>query len=404
MKVSFKTCMNKILINLALAAVLLAPGSTFAATFQVSGWIPYWEVKAGTRDAIKHLDVLTEINPFAFVVKSNGQIDDMAKLRKSDWTRLFKKARAEDIKIIPTVMTSETNGIHEILSNPDTREDHIEAIVKMVQRGKYDGVDIDYEGKKSQTRDYYSAFLKELKAELGDKILSCTIEARTPPTSLYRVVPSSIDYVNDYAVIGQYCDQVKIMTYDQQRADLKLNDAKKGFPYAPVADVDWVRKVVALTIQSIPKEKIRLGIPTYGRIWEIGVEPQQFKTYSQIKATNHVPATELADDLGITPIRNLAGELSYTYIPETTTDPISSVIRATASAVSGSAGNGSATAFAALAFSNSSKLPARFNIVWWSDAEAVRQKVALAKEFGLGGVALFKIDGDEDQDIWDLFE
>ncbi|HLP44217.1 MAG TPA: glycosyl hydrolase family 18 protein [Candidatus Nanoarchaeia archaeon] len=393
--------MSKILTSIVLAAVVLTPFSTFAAEFQVSGWIPYWSVKAGTRDATDHLDVLTEINPFAFVVKSNGQIEDLAKLRKSNWTRLFKKARAQDVKIIPTVMTSDTNGIHEILSNADTREDHIEAIVRMVERGKYDGVDIDYEGKKSETRDYYSTFLKELKAELGNKILSCTIEARTPPDSLYRVIPPSINYVNDYAVIGRYCDQVKIMAYDQQRADLKLNDAKKGFPYAPVADVDWVRKVVALTVQSIPKEKIHLGIPTYGRIWEIGVEPQQFKTYSQVKATNHVPAAELADDLGITPTRNSAGELSYTYIPETTTDPISSLIRVTANAIPGGATNGSAIALAALAFSNSSQLPARFNIVWWSDAEAVRQKVALAKEFGLGGVALFKIDGDEDQALWD---
>ena len=33
-----------------------------------------------------------------------------------------------------TVMTSDTNGIHEILSNPDTRKDHIHAIVSMVKK------------------------------------------------------------------------------------------------------------------------------------------------------------------------------------------------------------------------------------------------------------------------------
>ncbi len=395
---------NKFLIGTLLVTFCIPTFALAADDFEVSGWIPYWQVKAGTRDAADHLVVLTEINPFAFVVKSNGQIEDVAKLRKSDWTRLFKKARSKDVKIIPTVMTSDTNGIHEILSNPDTRKDHIHAIVSMVKKGKYDGVDIDYEGKKTETKEYYSLFLKELKAELGDKILSCTIEARTPLNSLYRTIPLTINYVNDYAVIGRYCDNVKIMTYDQQRADLKLNDARKGLPYAPVADVDWVRKVVALTVQSIPKEKIRLGIPTYGRIWEVGVEPQQFKTYSQIKATNHAPALELARDLGLAPVRNSAGELSFAYIPETTTDPISTLIRATANSVVGGTENSNTIALTALAFSNSAKLPSRFNIVWWSDAEAVRQKVALAKEFGLGGVAIFKIDGDEDQALWDVFE
>lgn len=392
---------------LFITLVLLAFFSTstvHAADFEVTGWIPYWSVRQGTKSARANLDVLTEINPFAFTVKNDGSLEDLAGLRKSQWKSLFSRARRGDVEIIPTVMWSNTNVIHTVLSNPDSRKDHIEEIAAMVKRGKYDGVDIDYEGKRAETKDYFSTFLRELKKELGSKTLSCSIESRIPPDSMYTVIPTNLAYANDLVLIGQYCDKVKVMAYDQQRIDIQINAAKKGLPYIPVSDADWARKVVNFMALSIPKNKMLLGVPTYGREWEVAVTPDQFKNYNQIRAINQEPALDLADDLDLKPVRNQAGELSYTYIPEKLTDPISTLIRGNFNLpIPAGTDPANVTAARALALSNNSGLPIRFNIVWWSDAEAIRQKVALAKELGLAGVAIFKIDGEEDKRIWDLF-
>ncbi len=398
--------LNKILNIFLLAVFFFAPLFSVyaqAGDFQVSGWIPYWQKTDGIKDARNHLDVFTEINPFGYSVHTDGTLNDLAGIKKSPWTTLFRKARSADVQIIPTVMWSDGTAMQAILNTPSARTRHVDEIVSMVEKGRYDGVDIDYEGKTAETKNGFSAFIKELKNELGSKILSCTIEPRTPAHDLYKKIPKDLAYANDYAVIGQYCDKVKIMAYDQQRADLTLNASKKGLPYAPVADIDWVRKVVNLAAQTIPKNKIMLGVPTYGRIWEVGVVPQQYKNYSQVKATNYQPALELAGDLGLTPTRNTAGELSFTYIPDTTTDPLSTIIRTVSSNFASSTAGSNITGIVALALSNASKLPTRFNLVWWSDAQAVEQKVALAKELGLSGIAIFKVDGDEDQNIWDLF-
>ena len=156
----------------------------------------------------------------------------------------------------------------------------------MVDDGRFDGVNIDYEGKNAETIDYFSEFLEELEDELGRDELTCTIEARTPPESRWRIVPSEIKWANDYEEMNRHCDWVELMTYDQQRADLKLNKERAGEPYMPVSDVDWVEKVLEYALEDIDEDKIMLGVPTYGREWELIVKPDWYSDYRSQGAIN----------------------------------------------------------------------------------------------------------------------
>ncbi len=375
------------------------PSFASAQDLEVSGWIPYW-TSGAPKAAQKHIDDLYMIHPFGYALQSTGDIKDLMDIKKSAWKNLLKKANKEDVLIVPTVTTSNGSLVHTILSDSDLRKNHIKKILTVVKKEKFDGIDIDYEGKLSMTKDYYSLFLKELKKGLGKKILSCTIEARTPPEDLYRVVPADIAYANDYEAIAQYCDRVNIMAYDQQRADITLNDANKGEPYIPVSDDAWVRKVLDFTLQTIPKNKVVLGIATYGHEYEVLVTPNQYAEYRRAGAYNLPGIEKKIAKYDIEPSRTKAGELGFSYsdlmkhapqfitnfsIPANTPDSLKVAARS-------------------LAYSNATNIPSVFNYVTWSDAEAMKDKIDLAKEFGLRGVALFKIDGQEDQNVWEEFE
>ena len=265
----------------------------------------------------------------------------------------------------------------------------------MVEKGKYDGVDIDYESKKSETKDYFSQFLKELKAGLGKKKLTCTLEARTPPDSLYKEVPATIAYANDYKEIAKYCDQVELMTYDQQRADLKLNAEKAGEPYMPLSDADWVEKVIVLALKDIPKEKVVLGIPTYGHHYAVTVAPNWYRDYRKIGALNVPDILDVAKEYKVTPSRNRAGEMSFTYLPKSSTVKFPKTLK-----IPKNTPKGNLVAARALAYANKTGNEVVFNIAWYSDAEAMKQKIDLAKKYDLHGIAFFKIDGEEDQKVW----
>ncbi len=388
--------MKKYLAFFLLSFFLTSTQSAFAATLEIAGWIPYWQDTLGIKSATKHISDLDVVHPFAFTVKEDGTLSDQADLNERKWRKFIRLAERRNVDVIPTVMWSDGDNIDRILSDDSLRKEHIEAIVEMVEDGDFAGVDIDYEGKLSDTIDYFSLFLEELKEELNKKLLTCAIEARTPPEDLWREVPEEINYANDYEEIAKHCDVIELMTYDQQRADLTLNDARKGEPYIPVADPEWVEKVIKFALEDIPAEKIMLGVPTYGRQWELTVAPDWYKSYKGDGAINQPDAEDLADDEEVEIGRNAAGEVSFTYFPKEY--EILNVLP-----VPDGTREGFEAAAKALLFANLTKLEVPVNLVWYSDAKAIEDKLDLVEKYDLKGMAIFKIDGEEDSKIWKLF-
>jgi len=374
-----------------------------ATKLEISGWIPYWRKATGTADVMPNLKTLKEINPFGYTVTTDGKLFDAAKMDEEPWVSLRKAAKEQGVRFIPTVMWSNREAIHRILSNQKTRialEDEIAALVK--EKG-FDGIDIDFENKSADTKTYFATFLKGLYQRMGKKWVMCAIEARTPLDSRYDGTPpeGAGIYANDFIAINKYCDRVKLMTYDQGAIDVRLNKARAA-PYVPVADPAWVEKVVAETAKTISKKKIMIGIATYGYEYEVKPLTISGYRYDQQWAFNPGYATALAKSLGITPIRNSSGELSFIYklTPEL-------------EAIQDAAGDGIATetpVFTGPENANQSSLYSQaalgsqyappFNIVWWSDAQAIKDKVDLAKRLGVRGVSIFKLDGGQDPGMW----
>ena len=106
-----------------------------------------------------------------------------------------------------------------------------------------------------------------------------------------------------------------------------------------------------------------LGIPTYGHEYEVSVSPSGQRSYTRVSSINPQPARQLARKNQATLERQPSGEIGFVY-----------QIKDAAPGVT------------------------RF--VTWSDAEAIKQKINLARGLGLAGVAIFKLDGGEDPNLW----
>lgn len=397
--------MKRLLSILAFSALCTAaiPATASAASLEYSGWIPYWAAKTGARDAEKHIDQFTEINPFTYSVKKDGSIQDLGKMKDRHWKKLIAAAKRNDVRVVPTVMWSDGANIDRMLRDPELRELHVEHIARMVEAHDYDGVDIDYEGKWAETKEYFSLFLTELNEELDDKWLSCTIEARMPVEDRYTGTPPSSAYLvaNDYTVIARQCDRVRLMTYDQQTADQKLNAANKNAPYYPIADIRWVEKVVNLTDNDIPKDKLAIGVATYGRELIVTVTPEGKYSYKSDGAFNPNYAKTIEKKYKVKRSENSAGEQTITYVAKKRSDPTQKELMRMAPSGTPS---GLLVAAGAREYAKEEGVPVSFHMLWWSDAAAIADKVALAKDTGVAGVAVFKIDGNEDRGLWSVLD
>jgi len=398
----FRTC--------AIAVFLLAPFSADAAMyrpFEVSGWIPYWRAATGTTDVLPHLGALTEVNPFVYTLTSDGTLLDNGALDEEPWLTLRAEAKKKNIRFVPTIMTSNGELLHTLLKNTKSRialEDRIAALVK--EKG-FDGIDIDFEGKKAETKDYFSTFLKGLSLRMGDKWVMCTIEARTPLDDRYFGTTPSPDaavYANDFAAINKYCDRIRLMAYDQQTVDHQLvaHYASSSQLYAPVSDPAWVEKVVNLAAKDISRHKLMIGIPTYGYEYDVTVYAGPQYAPKILWTFNPGYAIPLAGLYNVEPYRTPWGEMAFTYAPTSTS---TSSWQATSTRAAGAPKTfGLANAAAAADFAQNYNSNLTFRYLVWPDAESVRQRVELARRLGARGVALFKLDGGQDPGIWNVLE
>ena len=388
-------------------ALLLMPLSAFAttsSTFEVSGWLPYWRGATSTNDVLPHLADMTEVNPFVFTVKSDGTLVDNGPMSTSTWPSFIAAAKAAKVRVIPTIMMSDGDAIHARIGTKARRDAFAKNIVSMVNKGGFDGVDLDLESKHASDKDNYSKFLQNLYQRIGNKWLMCTIESRTPVADRYAgadIPPDATIYSNDFKKINQYCDRVRIMTYDQQGIDQSLaNEAASSSQlYAPVADPAWVKKVIELTAKDISRKKIMIGVPTYGYEYAVTVYSGNQYTYDILWTFNPKYATQIATQYGITPTRNSAGEMSFTYTSNTSSPAI-----ATSTASVGNPNTALLAAAAASMYATQYNSHLTFRLVDWPDAQSLQDKIDLAKSLGVRGVSIFKLDGGEDPRIWTVLD
>ena len=201
---SYKPCIA--LCLLVIVGVNLLPTSVFASPGyrgEVAGWIPYWQDTDGLKSATKNIKKLDTVYPFVYEVGGiDAKITDKADLGEKQWRDFIRLAKKYRVEVIPSIAWFDGVQIDYILSDPTRRAAHIKEITDIVRRGKFDGINIDYEQKEAKTINNFSLFLKELNAALGSKLLTCAIEARTPAVDLYKVVPNPLTYANDYKAIG----------------------------------------------------------------------------------------------------------------------------------------------------------------------------------------------------------
>jgi spore germination protein YaaH len=218
----------------------------------IAAWFPSVFGPGARASFEANKDILDEISPFWYTTDASGRIYGN---RDPELVRL---AHENNILIIPALhnVTADYGVVVGVLSNPQIRARHVQNIVDEVLSQNYDGIDIDYESLPASLRPSFSAFIVELSAALHahGKLLTIAVHAK------------DCDYCGlggfqDWHVIGQHADRIRIMTYDYHW---------RGSGPGPVAPLYWVESVAEYARSVIDPAKVSIGIPFYGYDWPPG--------------------------------------------------------------------------------------------------------------------------------------
>lgn len=243
----------------------------------MSAWVPWWDEENTTASLRTAAPSLTRISPVWYRLLPNGQVIE---IKAGNKATIKEIARENNLDIIPTVSNDDGNGfkpesVTKLLSSETRVESFTETLVTDAKVYGFDGWDIDFEEVKSSDRERYLLFMKRLSDALHaeDLILTTAVHAREGADKGFEG-----SLAHDYEELGQIVDEMRIMAYDFHN---------KTTEPGPITPLDQLDSVLAYAVESIPYEKIVVGLPLYGYEWTKGAATNMDYIQARKKITQH---------------------------------------------------------------------------------------------------------------------
>lgn len=240
--------------------------------------------------------------------------------------------------LIENIEYKDSISMYEILSSTTTRQKLIDSLMNDLITYGIDGINVDFEQLSMDCGEHFVEFIRELS-------VACRKNGKV--LSVDNYVPRDFNDYYDRKEQGIVADYVIVMGYDEHYAGSKEAGS--------VASIDYVEDGIAQTVKEVPAEKVINAIPFYTRIWETtgdGISSQ---------AVDMVTAEQFISNHGIT--AEWDETTCQNYGEHTSGD-------------------------------------SRYQ-VWLEDADSIKVKLNVMENYGIGGVAEWRL-GFEKPEIWDV--
>lgn len=282
------------------------------------------------------LSNLTYISPFSYQANAQGVLRPI-----NDSAIIAAGAQKNVAALMCITNLDDSRGFssdiaHELLTNQQAQDALIENVLNTLRERQYFGLIIDFEYIYPDDRESYNAFLRKIQPKLRDSSF-LMLTAVAPKTSAEQV--GTLYEAHDYAVHGEVCDFVIIMTYEW------------GYTYGPamaVAPIKPVKSVLDYAVSVIPPKKIMMGMPNYGYNWTL-----PFVQGTAARVITNTGAISLASQVG--------AEIEYDEVQQSP-------------------------------FFNYYDTQKKLHEVWFDDARSVQARLQLLNEYKLAGISYWTID------------
>lgn len=325
--------------------------------FFVAGYHPYW---AGDAWASYPWDALDELYFFEIGVGADGGLAD-ARGWPDAWRPLLERARAEGVRVVPTVSLHDAAAFTELFTRPDRVARLVEELITHVRATPgLGGLHLDFEVFEPvdvSVRDGFTAFVARLDRQMADADPSLALSA-------FTLAFDDDDVYNERA-LGEVADFLVVQGYD-----FHSSAEPRAGPVGGLEGWDrlnWRSVLDRFLAFGVPPRKIVMAVPLYGYQWPVTSDAPGANTRG------------VAVTIPLAPPDDVVPELPRAFVQ-------AERYGARRDAASGSP---------YYAFQDSTG----WYQGWFEDAESLRAKYAFVRDNGLGGVALFPL-AYGNADLW----
>ncbi|HXA54064.1 MAG TPA: glycosyl hydrolase family 18 protein, partial [Solirubrobacteraceae bacterium] len=270
---------------------------------------------------------------------------------------------AHGIVELPRFTCQDGAMVHRVLTNPALRALTLARLTALAAGPAYGGIDLDLENDGPADRGALSLFVRDLARRLHAERRRLAVDV---VGVIGEAIPRPAAGFYNYRALSANGDTVFVMAWGTHW---------EGSAPGPLAPLSYVRGV-ARFVASLPyARRFVLGVPLYGLDWSLAAHsarragalrpgvaragsPRAPVAPGQAVALQYAGVLALARVLGVTPLRDPAsGELTFSYTREGVA-----------------------------------------HRVWYLDARAALERIAIARHYGLAA-GVWRL-GEEDQSLW----
>jgi cellulose synthase/poly-beta-1,6-N-acetylglucosamine synthase-like glycosyltransferase/spore germination protein YaaH len=227
----------------------------------VAAFYAPWE-ETGLHALEANADKMTHLLPVWFHLAPDGAHVDRHDFEVSlvpHNADVIKKAREGNLNIVPVFSNAQlsTTGsgefdpkrVHQFLTNPVAQQHVILELRSVLLQYRFQGINIDFEYLDDADYKLYPPFLQRMRAAFAPAhlVVSADLEVSDASAAL------------DWRAVSSACDFVIVMAYNEHGETTK--------DPGPIASMNWYRRQVLRAVQTIPRDKLVIGLANYALDW-----------------------------------------------------------------------------------------------------------------------------------------
>ena len=142
----------------------------------------------------EQLSKLTHVIAFSLQVNDDGTLVDSSVTK--DYPRLVKAAHDAGVKALVSIGGwGRSGGFSAVVASPETRAKFVANVKKFLDDNGFDGFDVDWEYPKPEEMADYASLMAELKAAMGDRLLTSAIGLGHKPSEFDKRFFDAVDLI-----------------------------------------------------------------------------------------------------------------------------------------------------------------------------------------------------------------